>query len=100
MNLYKELGMIEAVLEVALAFERDHGDNDDLDAVVASMLVDSGRWDELIARAGAGNWRAQDQVARTLAEQGRIAEIEERAACGDLPPRSYLSPITWSRAAA
>ncbi|MFD3537668.1 hypothetical protein [Streptomyces sp. NPDC058664] len=91
MHLYEELGMVEAALDVALAFERDHGHNDDLDAVVASMLVDSGRWDELTARAEAGNWRAQDQVARTLAEQGRIAEIEERAARGDLSARSHLS---------
>ncbi|WP_406457840.1 hypothetical protein OG782_34450 [Streptomyces sp. NBC_00876] len=91
MHLYEELGMVEAALDVALAFERDHGHNDDLDTVVASMLVDAGRWDELTARAETGNWRAQDRVALTLAEQGRIAEIEERAALGDLPARSYLS---------
>lgn len=91
MYLFEELGMVEAALALALAFERDHGHNDDLDTAIASMLVDTDRWDELTARAETGNWRAQDQLARTLTHQGRIAEIEERAALGELPARMSLS---------
>ncbi|WP_175439156.1 hypothetical protein [Streptomyces vilmorinianum] len=83
LHLCRELGLLEEAWEFALGFERDHGSNDDLDAVVAELLVDAGRWEDVVARADAGNWRAQQAIARTLVEQGRIAELEARAAHGD-----------------
>ncbi|MFI9588645.1 hypothetical protein ACIHCQ_44345, partial [Streptomyces sp. NPDC052236] len=91
LHLLRRLGNLEQAVDVALAFERDHGGNDDLNAVVTSMLMELDRWDEVVVRADRGDSRAQDVVAQSLVEQGRIDEVARRAERGELPACHRLS---------
>ncbi|MFF4835183.1 hypothetical protein [Streptomyces sp. NPDC001315] len=82
-NLLNRLDRTNEAIEVAVAFEHEHGGNDDLNALITSMLLEQGRADELLARADAGDRHAQRIVAKRLLEEGRIAELEQRAAYGE-----------------
>ncbi|MFI7601716.1 hypothetical protein [Actinoplanes sp. NPDC049681] len=52
---------------------------------LADLLAEQGRETELTARAAAGDPSAAQRLARLLADQGRTAELEARAAAGDGP---------------
>ncbi|MYR43036.1 alpha/beta hydrolase [Streptomyces sp. SID5910] len=91
LHLLTRLGRTEEAVEAAVTFEREHGANDDLNAVITSMLVDQGRVEEVRARADSGDSRAQSVVAEQLMASGRIAELGQRAARGELPACQLLS---------
>ncbi|WP_053758465.1 hypothetical protein [Streptomyces sp. AS58] len=82
-NLLKRLGRTNEAIDAGVAFEREHGGNDDLNAVITSMLMEQDRVDEVLVRADAGDSRAQQVVAEGLLDQGRVPELEQRAAHGE-----------------
>ena len=48
-DVLQRLGRAGEAIDAMLAFERDHGSNDDLNALISSCLMGEGRTDELLA---------------------------------------------------
>ncbi|MFF0451550.1 hypothetical protein ACFYT4_35230 [Streptomyces sp. NPDC004609] len=85
LHLLRGTDRLAQAVDVVEAWERDHEGNDDLHAVVTDMLMDLGRWDDVVTRADRGDTRAQEVVVRSLIEQGRIDEVKRRAERGEFP---------------
>lgn len=83
MYLLNRLGRTNEAIEAGVTFEREHGGNDDLNAMITSMLLEQDRADEVLDRADAGDSRAQGVIAERLLETGRTAELEQRAIRGE-----------------
>ncbi|MEV6039158.1 NACHT domain-containing protein [Nonomuraea sp. NPDC052116] len=61
-----------------------HPDQDDnWTLMMAELLAQQGRTEELRVRADQGDRAADNQLAKLLAEQGRVAELQARATAGD-----------------
>jgi hypothetical protein len=92
-GVLEELGRKDEALDVLLEYERDHEPNDDLNAVISGALLEKGRTGELQARADSGDSRAQELIARQLADQNDLDGLAGLARQGYYAACVHLSRL-------